>query len=253
MISKTKSLGQNFLIDDKIANREVDYCNISMEDTVLEIGSGKGILTKKLVKKAKLVISVELDKNLYEYCKKEITNKNLILINDDALLLNFNNIPKFNKIVSNLPYKISAPITFKLLDFDFERAILIYQKEFAKRMVAKEGENNYSRLSVLIYYKSFCKIIENISKKSFKPIPKVDSSIIELIPRKTPPFNIIDEKFFFDFTKNLFNYKRKKIKNNLSKFYEVNVNKIPYINNRIDELSPEEIGDLSNIVFKNIN
>jgi 16S rRNA (adenine1518-N6/adenine1519-N6)-dimethyltransferase len=253
MSNKTKLLGQNFLIDEDTAEREIYYCNISNNDVVLEIGAGKGILTKKLVKKAKKVISIEIDQKLYTNLKKEIINKNLILINDDALKIDFNNLPKFNKIVSNLPFQISLPITLKFLDYNFNKAVLIYQKEFAERMISNIEDKNYSRLSVLIYYKTFCKIIENIPKTSFSPIPKVDASIVELIPRKTPPFYLINEIFFFKLTKQLFNHKRKKIQNNLKKYYAIDLKNIPFKNKRIDELSPEDIGNLSNIIFENIN
>ena len=253
MFNKTKLLGQNFLIDEDIAKREINYCNINKYDVVLEIGSGKGILTKKLVKKAKKVISIEIDDKLYKNLKRELTSENLILINDDALKIDFNNIPKFNKIVSNLPFQISLPITLKFLKYDFNKAVLIYQKEFAQRMISNKGDKNYSRLSILIYYKAFCKIIENIPKTSFSPIPKVDSSIVELIPRKNPPFYLINELFFFNLTKQLFNHKRKKIQNNLKKYYDIDLNNIPFKNKRIGQLKPEDIGYLSNFIFEKLN
>lgn len=244
-----KKLGQNFLIDENIARKEVEYCDISEKDTVLEVGPGKGILTKILLKKSKKVIAIEIDKNLFNNLKKIFLQKNIILINNDILKTNFNEIPKFNKIVSNLPFQISLPFTIKLLDYDFNKAILIYQKEFAERMIAKNGNKNYSRLSLLIYYKSFCKIIENIPKNKFMPMPKIDSSIVELIPRKTPPFSLKNEKFYFDLIKNLFNQKRKKIKNNVKKYYKINIDDLPYGENRIGELSPEKIAELSNLIY----
>ena len=252
MINK-KKLGQNFLINKDIARNEIEYCGITNKDIVLEIGPGKGILTKILIEKAKKVIAIEIDKNLYNNLKKTILDKNIILINNDVLKIKFKDIPKFNKIVSNLPFHISLPITIKILNYDFNKAVLIYQKEFAERMTSKVGEKNYSRLSVLIYYKSFCKILEIIPKINFSPIPKIDSSIVELIPRKTPPFYLKNEAFFFELTKNLFNYKRKKIQNNLKKHYNIDLKNIPYKNKRIGEITPEEIGKLSNILYDQIN
>jgi 16S rRNA (adenine1518-N6/adenine1519-N6)-dimethyltransferase len=252
MIIKKKKFGQHFLLNEDIARREIEYCNISKNDIVLEVGPGKGILTKILLLNAKKVIAVEIDKKLYENLKKTIKNKNIILINIDILKIDLNNIPKFNKIVSNLPFKISLPITLKFLEYKFEKAVLIYQKEFAERMIAKAGGKNYSRLSVLIYYKSFCKIIENIPKENFIPIPKVDSSIVELKPRIKPPFYLKNELFYFYLTKILFNNKRKKIQNIIKKFYKLNNINIPFKDDRIEELSPEEIGELSNILFDQI-
>ncbi len=247
-----KKIGQNFLIDKNIARKEVDYANISKDDVVLEIGPGKGILTNFIAKKAKKVIAVEIDKFLFNYLKKSCAN-NVELINADILKLDFNSLSKFNKIVSNLPFQISSPVTFKLIEFNFSVAVLIYQKEFAQRMVAVPGTKHYSRLSVGVYYKSICEFLENVSKTCFSPMPKVDSSIIRLKPRKVPPFSVHDEKFFFNLTKNLFNHKRKKIKTTIKDIYNVKSEFIPYNNKRIQDLSPEQIGNLSNFLFKLLN
>jgi len=246
-----QKLGQNFLINEKVAEREVDYANISKDDIVLEIGPGRGIITKLLAKKAKKVIAIELDKNLFDSLKNSLLN-NVELINDDAVKIDFKKLPKFNKIVSNLPFQISSPITFKFLDYDFDNAILIYQKEFADRLVATPGSKNYSRLSVGVYYKANCEVLEIVPKTCFKPQPKVDSSIIKLTPRKTPPFSVKDEKLFLDIIKNLFNHRRKKIKNILIEKYKIDLQKTPYLDNRVEELTPKQIGNLSNIIFNKI-
>jgi len=246
-----KKLGQNFLIDNKVAEREVNYADISKDDIVLEIGPGKGILTKLLSSQAKKVIAIELDKNLYNNLENSIPD-NVELINDDAVKLDFDTLPHFNKIVSNLPFQISSRITFKILNYDFDFAVLIYQKEFADRLIAIPGCKDYSRLSVGVYYKARCKILETIPKTCFKPQPKVDSCIIKLSPRKQPPFSVIDEKLFFDLTKNLFNHRRKKIKNILVELYKVKLDDIPYLENRVEELLPEQICNLSNIIFNKL-
>jgi 16S rRNA (adenine1518-N6/adenine1519-N6)-dimethyltransferase len=244
-------LGQNFLIDNNVAEREVKYADISKNDVVLEIGPGKGILTNILASQAKEVIAIELDKNLYNELKKIIPD-NVKLINDDAVKVDFDTLPHFNKIVSNLPFQISSPITFKLLEYDFDLAVLIYQKEFANRLIANYGCKDYSRLTVGVYYKAKCEILEIIPKTCFKPQPKIDSCIIKLIPRIKPPFSVNDEKLFFDIIKKLFNHRRKKIKNILVNFYKIKLEDIPYLENRIEELSPEQIGNLSNIIFNKL-
>ncbi len=179
--------------------------------------------------------------------------KNVELINDDAVKVDFETLPKFNKIVSNLPFQISSPITFKIINYDFDLAVLIYQNEFAERLIAIPGSKDYSRLSVGVYYKARCKILETVSKTCFKPQPKVDSCIIMLKPRKKPPFSVIEEKLFFDLIRNLFNHRRKKIKNILGETYKIELDNIPYLENRVEELLPEQIGNLSNIIFNNIN
>jgi len=242
---KSKEFGQNFLIDSNIAEREINYCNITKDDVVLEVGPGKGILTELLAKRAYKVIAIEIDEKLVANLKKYLP-KNVVLIHSDVLNVDFETLPKFNKIVSNLPYKISSPITFKFLQYDFNKAVLIYQKEFAYRMIAKVGSKNYSRLSVGVYYKSMCEIIETIPRTSFDPQPKVDSCIVTLSPRKTNPFNVSDEKFFFNLTRELFNHRRKKIKNIFKKIYGVENGELPFMDKRVEELTPEHIGKLSN-------
>jgi 16S rRNA (adenine1518-N6/adenine1519-N6)-dimethyltransferase len=244
-----QKLGQIFLIDKKVAECEVNYANITQDDVVLEIGPGQGILTKLLAEKAKKVVAIEIDNNLINTLKNTIPD-NVELINGDALEIDYKTLPKFNKIVSNLPFQISSPITFKLLEYGFSLAVLIYQKEFADRMIATPGNKDYSRLSVGVYYKTKCELLETIPKTCFKPQPKVDSCIIRLTPRENPPFSIVNEKFFFDLTKNLFNYRRKKIKNTLKDLYTIPLKDVPYFNSRVENLTPEQIGELSNIIFE---
>ncbi|RLG57870.1 MAG: 16S rRNA methyltransferase, partial [Candidatus Hydrothermarchaeota archaeon] len=135
-IKPKEKLGQVFLIDERVLKREVEYAELSSKDVVLEIGSGFGSLTKFLVEKAKKVYAIERDSTLIEVLKSYVIAKNLEIIQRDALRITF---PEFNKCVSNLPYVISSPITFKLLKHDFEKAILTYQKEFAERLIAKPG------------------------------------------------------------------------------------------------------------------
>ncbi|HDQ15744.1 MAG TPA: ribosomal RNA small subunit methyltransferase A [Bacteroidetes bacterium] len=237
-------LGQNFLIDESVAEREVRYANIVKNDVVLEIGPGKGILTKKLAEKAKKVIAIEIDKKLFDSLEKQMPD-NVELIHDDALEIDFEDLLKFNKIVANLPFQISSPITFKILDYDFELAVLIYQKEFADRLIAKPRSKDYSRLTVNTYYKANCELLEIIPSNCFEPQPKVDSSIIKMIKRKKHPFSVLNEESFFRLVKILFNNRRKKIKNIL----KTDIENVPFLNNRVEELSPCQIGELSNHLF----
>jgi len=238
-------LGQNFLIDEKTAKREVEYADISKDDVVLEIGPGKGILTKILAEKAKKVIAVEIDEKLF-FQLKPLVSDNVELIHSDILKIDLKNISGFNKVVANLPFQISSPITFQLLDYDFDVAILIYQKEFAERMVAKSGSKNYSRLSVNVYYKADCEILETIPSSFFKPVPKIDSCIVKLVLKKQAPFEVRNKKFFFELTKKLFTYRRKKIKTIIKKYYTKNLKDIPFLENRVEDLSPDQIGLISN-------
>lgn len=245
---KTK-LGQNFLIDKNIAEKETIYANVNKNDTVLEVGPGKGILTDVLSKKAKKVVAVEIDQNLTKTLREK-NYDNVEIINDDILNIDLNSDIIFNKVVSNLPYQISSPFTFRLLKSNFDIAILIYQKEFAKRMVANPNNKNYSRLSVALYYYTKSEIISVVSKNCFNPKPKVDSSIVKIIPRDKKPFQLEDEDFYFKFTRDLFNHRRKKIRTILSnKYNEIHIDSLPFLDNRVENLSPHEIGILSNKIY----
>ena len=137
-ITLNKNLGQNYLIDKNKRNQIIGFGDVDKNDVVLEIGTGIGTLTIELAKKAKKVIAIEQDENICKILTKRLKDEkidNVELINDDALKVDF---PKFNKIISNLPYQISSPITFKFLEYDFDLAILMYQKEFADRMNGSE-------------------------------------------------------------------------------------------------------------------
>ena len=246
-----QKLGQNFLIDKNVAEREIKYADITNNDIVLEIGPGKGILTKLLADSAKKVIAIEIDMSLINKLKKTIP-ENVELIYGDCLKFDFKILPKFNKIVSNLPFQISSPITFKFLEHNFKSAVLIYQKEFADRMVAKPGSKEYSRLSVNTYYKAHCELLENIPSSRFRPQPNVDSCMIKLVPRKNPPFTVDSEEFFFDLTRKLFNFRRKKIGTIIKDQYNVKNNQMPFIEQRVETLTPEQIGMLSNCLYKSI-
>ena len=128
-IKLNKNLGQNYLIDKNKRDQIINFGNINKDDVILEIGTGIGTLTIELAKKAKKVIAIEQDSNICKILAKRLKDEkidNVELINDDALNVEF---PKLNKIISNLPYQISSPITFKFLDYDFDLAILMYQKE----------------------------------------------------------------------------------------------------------------------------
>lgn len=239
------------MIDETVAQREVDYAEVTEKDTVLEVGPGKGILTKLLAEKAKKVVAVEIDKWFVDYLKTTLPG-NVEVIHGDVLKLDFTSMESFNKVVANLPFQISSPFTFKLLNYPFfSRAVLIYQKQFAERMVAKPHSKKYSRLTVAVYYKSCCRILETVSKSAFKPKPRVDAAIVEITPREKPPFHVTDEKFFFSLTNLLFSQRRKHVGKVIRKKYGITVDATFY-GKRVEELTPEDIGVLSNIVAEQL-
>jgi 16S rRNA (adenine1518-N6/adenine1519-N6)-dimethyltransferase len=239
--------GQHFLIDLSVARREVGYAKLTNDDVVLEIGPGQGIITRLLAQKAKQVIAIEIDQRLVDKLKTALP-ENVTLISGDALSVDFQTLPRFTKIVSNLPFEISSPITFKFLESSFSRAILIYQKDFAERLVAHPGKKEYSRLTVGVSYKAHCRILEDVPRSCFSPAPNVDSSIVELIPREKPMFTVENEQFFFKLTKQLFNHRRKKIRYTIKALYG-DLEQLPYLDQRVEELLPEQIGELSNVLW----
>jgi 16S rRNA (adenine1518-N6/adenine1519-N6)-dimethyltransferase len=240
--------GQHFLVDPSIARREVRYAALTEDDIVLEIGPGKGIITHLLAESAKQVIAIEIDQRLVGQLKKTLPS-NVMIIPKDALVVDFNTLPRFTKIVSNLPFEISSPITFKFLNSSFSKAILIYQKDFALRLVARPGTKEYSRLTVAVAYKAHCRILEDVPQSSFSPAPEVNSCIVELVPREKPAFEVMNESFFFKLTRQLFTHRRKKIRYTVKTLTQ-NYESLPYIDKRVEELTPEQIGTLSDILWQ---
>lgn len=252
-MSKTK-LGQHFLIDARVAQRQIQYAQLSDNDLVLEVGPGKGVLTRLLADKAKQVFAVEKDKKLYQMLKKTMPS-NVTLLHHDILYIDEcePGFFSFNKVVANLPYQISSPFTFWLLTKSFEKAVLMYQNEFAQRMVAQAGSKTYSRLSVAIYYFAHCSILETVSRHCFNPEPEVDSCIVELIPRPHPPFQVTDELFFFDLVTQLFNHRRKQIKTTIKQIYDQSIDDFSFATERVEQLSPEQLGRLSDLLFRRLS
>lgn len=254
--------GQNYLIDSNILHKIVDYADLSIDDTVLEIGAGIGTLTIPLAEHAKKVIAVEQDPKIAAVLNRriqELNISNVEILVADAVKIDF---PPFNKVVSNLPYKISSPITFKLLEYDFDFAVLMYQLEFAERMVAKPGESNYSRLSLMMHFCGDVKMLFEVSKHAFFPNPKISSAVIKLIPNRKAE---IDE-FFIKVSRALFQHKKKKVRNALlNSFHEIadmdkqsakeTVSKLDenLLSARVVKLEPDEVMEISKELKEIIN
>lgn len=251
-----KKLGQNYLIDDFKLKKIIRLANLNRKDTVLEIGCGIGTLSLEIAPLVKKLIIIEKDTRNVKILNdrlEELKIENVEIITSDALNVDF---PKFNKIVSNLPYQISSPITFKFLEYDFDYAILMYQKEFAKRMTAKPNTKNYSRLSVMLHFKAEIEYLDTVSPQSFIPSPQVDSSVIRLIPKKN---QIEVDEFFTKTCRALFQHKKKNtkkaLKESFHEFGSYNKDEIKEILNllncnnldkKVFKLKPEEILELSN-------
>lgn len=202
---KTKILGQHFIVDENVFERECRYASLNKKDVVLEIGAGDGRLTRVISKYAKKVIAIEKDKALAELAEYN-TKENVEVIHGDVLKIDF---PNFNKIVSNIPYSISSKILEKIFKYEWEVAVLTFQKEFALRFFAKPGEKNYSRLTVMVNYYSTPELMEILPKSKFYPKPKVDSAIVRLKRKNGEKI----EENFWEMVKLLFTHKKKLVKN----------------------------------------
>ena len=220
--SPKKSLSQNFLINDNAAKRIVDSLNLRGSEAVIEIGPGKGALTKYLLEKSKRVVGVEIDRNLCEFLKKRFPSaQNLEIIHQDFLKIDFKRVilpHRKIKIIGNLPYQITSPVLALLLENRkrIKMAILMVQKEVAQRICGKPGTKSWSPLSIGIQLYSDPKILFKLKPSSFRPSPKVESAVIRLAFFRNPRVKIEDEKFFFVVVKAAFSQRRKMILNSVS-------------------------------------
>lgn len=237
----TKSLGQNFLIDEKVLDEIIKAAELKNIDNVLEIGAGIGILTANLAKNTKNVLSVEIDKKLLPILSKTLSGyENIIIVNQDILkidakqLLIDNNIDDTNgiKVVANLPYYITTPIIMKLLseDVNISLMVLMMQEEVADRLNAQPSTKAYGSLSVAVQYFCDTKMICKVPSTSFYPSPRVNSCVIALKPSINKRVCVKDEELFFKIVKGSFAKRRKTILNSLSGYANlVDKEKIDYI------------------------
>ena len=219
---------------------------------VLEIGPGLGVLTRHLAERARRVIAIEADRRFASYLRKALHD--VQIIEGDALKVEW---PPFDIMASNLPYHISSPLTFKLLDRPFDRAVIMYQWEFARRMIAKPASADYSRLSVGVYRRASCEILERVPRNAFHPQPRVDSALVRLELRPSP-FPIADPDRFDAVVDALFEHRRKTVENGLRlswvsfadspEVLEAVLPALPFRGRRVEELSPEEIGRIADAI-----
>ncbi len=226
-------LDQYFLTNENIIRRLVRYARIDSNNKVLEIGPGTGTITQKIAEKAGKVVTIEKDEELKEPLKEELSNyDNIEYIWGDCLEIDF---PEFDKIVSALPYGISAPLTFKLTQYDFDKASLVYQKEFGEKMEAEPGDSNYGRLSVMAQTYFNVKLREIVSRDNFYPEPEVDSAIVILKPKDKERDERYDE-----FIREIFRYRNKNLSNAVELGFNINMDD----NRKVKDLSLEDLDDL---------
>ena len=225
-----KKRGQTFLTSHSVVRDIVDLAEISKQDDVLEIGGGFGILTQQLAEKARHVHVIEIDPSLVMAlgdALKDFTNVNII--EGDALKVD---LPKVTKIVANLPYSISSEITFRVLrEMAFEVAFLMYQKEFASRLVASPGTTEYSRLTINVQYYADVEEILEVPADMFYPVPAVDSTVVRMTPRSEGSF-ARDESVFHWMIGGIYPYPNKNLRKALQIWFR---------NLRIDKTLSDEV------------
>jgi 16S rRNA (adenine1518-N6/adenine1519-N6)-dimethyltransferase len=240
-VRPSKSRGQNYLIDRRVAEREVEHLGITENDRVLEVGPGFGILTTALLERTSKLTAIEIEEGAVRSLRDSFPQMDVI--QGDFLDID---PPQFDLFISNVPYSISSPLLFHLLDMQFKRAVIMVQREFAERMAAPAGDDEYSRLSVNVFYRAECKLLENVPRSRFWPEPEVDSTVVLLTPRPAP-FPLRDEKHFLKLVDVLFQQRRKKIGTVLKqkRMLPEDKDKIPYLDERVERLTPAQIAELS--------
>ena len=215
-----KKLGQNFLIDENVVHQIVAAAELSEADTVLEVGPGIGTLTQGLAESKARVVAVELDTRLLPVLATTLNGyDNVRVVHGDILKVNIMEevgAPSF-KVCANLPYYITTPIIFALLEkrLPMERLVAMVQKEVAERMAAQPGGKDYGALSVAIQYYTEPEIAFIVPPTSFIPAPAVDSAVIVCKHREKPPVEVCDEALFFRVVKAAFSLRRKMLSNSL--------------------------------------
>lgn len=255
-----KSLGQNFISDKALLNDIVGIAEINNDDYVLEIGAGAGTLTEVLAKNAKQVLSYEIDKSL-ELRLNKIENRysNLSIVFEDFMTVDENKIfedKKKYKVVANIPYYITTPIIFKLMNVSdkIESMLFMVQKEVAVRFASIEGSKDYGIPSIILQSIADVSVEKIVPKEWFTPAPNVDSALMKIMLKKDK-FKINDFEYFSKLVHTAFSMRRKTLINNLCKLNFVNkeklINNLKILNFN-ENIRPEEISVKNYVKLANL-
>ena len=264
----SKSLGQNFLIDESVLDKMISGSGIDENTNVIEIGPGFGTLTQRLCMNAKKVVAIEIDKSAVPILEKNLEEfDNLKIINDDVLKCDLEKIiaEEFGgekiKIVANLPYYITTPIIMHILESKIktDSLCIMIQKEVAQRIAAKPSCKDYGALTVAVNYYSEPRLICHVPPSSFIPMPKVSSSVISLDIRDAAPVSLKNENGYFKVVKAAFGQRRKTLLNALSNSGAIPLSKEEILNvlnkcgidekRRGETLSLQDFANISNLIF----
>jgi len=213
-----RSLGQHFLIDKNIVHKIVRLAELQPGETVLEIGPGRGILTEALLDSSGLVVAVELDAALCAHLRATLGRRsNFRLVEGDALTFEYAQVPSPFLVVANLPYYVSTPLLFRLLEDRrrIDRLVLMLQEEVVARLAAAPGGKDYGALSIAAQF--YCEVRQafRVPPTCFRPKPQVGSAVVVLTPLRKPRVSVADEAFFFRIVRAGFAHRRKALPNSL--------------------------------------
>jgi len=254
-ISPNKVLGQNFMVEPTLYPKLCTYAALDESDVVLDAGAGFGFMTKYLSDKCKYVVAVEKDLQISALLREQVKGiSNIKVIEGDVLKAA---LPPFNKVIALPPYYLSSQLVTWILERRVDCGVLVVQKEFAQRLVAKIGSEEYGWLTVVTALRAEAQLLDKVPKEMFHPPPEVDSVILSLKPYAAKPFEIKDETFFLRLTKWLFTERNRKLAKALPPFLKSNLKldkqaaeklaqNQPHHDRRVRELSPKDFGEIAN-------
>ncbi|MGD0643619.1 MAG: 16S rRNA (adenine(1518)-N(6)/adenine(1519)-N(6))-dimethyltransferase RsmA [Candidatus Bathyarchaeia archaeon] len=256
-ITPNRLLGQNFMVEPSLYTKLCVYASIGPSDVVLDVGAGFGFLSSFLADKCKAVIAVEKDPQVAKVLREQVKSiDNVTVIEGDVLK---EKLPEFNKIIAIPPYYLSSHLITWLFERKIECAVMILQKEFAGRLVASVGSEDYGWLTVMTYQHAEVEILDEVPKAFFFPQPEVNSVIVRLKPWSKIPFEVKDEMFFKQMVKWLFTQRNKKSGKALMPFIKSTLKltkdeaekiafALPFHDRRARELLPKDFGALANAI-----
>ncbi|MFY9402161.1 MAG: 16S rRNA (adenine(1518)-N(6)/adenine(1519)-N(6))-dimethyltransferase RsmA [Candidatus Omnitrophota bacterium] len=259
-IKPKKSLGQNFLIDRNVLRKIISSLELKPTDTFLEIGAGRAEASLLIAPFIHRFYAVELDKRLIPILSERLKDyKNVSIINKDILKFNLKESLLHKqkiKVFGNIPYYISTPIIEYLIKNKafIEEAFITVQKDFALRLVASPGSKEYGSLSIFLQYFALPKVVMHISRGSFYPVPKVDSTLLHLKFLERPKVKVKNQELFFRIVRSAFTQRRKRLRNSLKKVVEREklegflLQRSKGINLRPEELPLEDFASLANSI-----
>ncbi len=253
-ITPNKLLGQNFMVEPTLYPKICIYAELSGSDVVLDAGAGFGFLTRFLADKCRAVVAVEKDPQVAKVLREQVRGfGNVTVVEGDVLKAE---LPEFNKVIAIPPYYLSSNLVTWLIEQKIDCAVMIVQKEFADRLVAPVGSEEYGWLTVVTLQRAEVELLDAVPKALFYPQPEVDSIIVRLKLWCTEPFEVKDEAFFVRMVKWLFTERNKKLAKAIAPFLRSNLKlskqdaeklalTLPFHERRVRELSPKDFGALA--------